>query len=75
MSFPFATESEASHDWIMLAVEVQSDITPTHVAQYWICFHVKELLICRHPVGVCVSHGPRNKQRLFPQTALTGWAL
>jgi hypothetical protein len=26
-------------------------------------------------VYVCVPYGSHNKQRLFPQTALTGWAL
>jgi hypothetical protein len=28
-----------------------------------------------HTVYLCVPYGSHNKQRLFPQTALTGWAL
>jgi hypothetical protein len=26
-------------------------------------------------VYLCVPYGSHNKQRLFPQTVLTGWAL
>jgi hypothetical protein len=28
-----------------------------------------------HTMHLCVPYGSHNKQRLFPQTALTGWAL
>jgi hypothetical protein len=28
-----------------------------------------------HRVYLCVPYGSHNKQRLFPKTALTGWAL
>jgi hypothetical protein len=28
-----------------------------------------------HTMYLCVPYGSHNKQRLFPQTALTGWAL
>jgi hypothetical protein len=28
-----------------------------------------------HTVYLCVPYGSHNKQRLFPQSALTGWAL
>jgi hypothetical protein len=28
-----------------------------------------------HTVYLCVPYGSHDKQRLFPQTALTGWAL
>jgi hypothetical protein len=28
-----------------------------------------------HRVYLCVSYGSHSKQRLFPQTPLTGWAL
>jgi hypothetical protein len=31
---------------------------------------------CVNPLSfVCVAYGSHKKQRLFPQTALTGWAL
>jgi hypothetical protein len=36
-------------------------------------FPVRYELECPH--SVCVPYGSHNKQRLFPQTALTGWAL
>jgi hypothetical protein len=29
----------------------------------------------RYEQYLCVPYGSHNKQRLFPQTALTGWAL
>jgi hypothetical protein len=29
----------------------------------------------RYGLYLCVPYGSPNKQRLFPQTALTGWAL
>jgi hypothetical protein len=32
-------------------------------------------LYSAHTVNLCVPDGSHNKQRLFPQTALTGWAL
>jgi hypothetical protein len=28
-----------------------------------------------HTVYLCVPYGSHKKQRLFPQTALTGWAI
>jgi hypothetical protein len=28
-----------------------------------------------HTVYLCVPYGSHSKQRLFPHTALTGWAL
>jgi hypothetical protein len=34
-----------------------------------------KILIYYLEVYMCVPHGSHNKQRLFPQTALTGWAL
>jgi hypothetical protein len=34
-----------------------------------------ETLHSAHTVYLCVPYGSHNKQRLFPQTALTGWAL
>jgi hypothetical protein len=38
------------------------------------CFNT--LKLCILPTQcICVPHGSHNKQRLFPQTALTGWAL
>jgi hypothetical protein len=39
-----------------------------------ICFKMKSLRFA-HTVYLCVPYGSHNKQRLFPQTALTGWAL
>jgi hypothetical protein len=33
------------------------------------------ILHSAHRVYLCVPYGYHNKQRLFPQTALTGWAL
>jgi hypothetical protein len=38
------------------------------------CFKTKTLHYA-HKVYLCVPYGSHNKQRLFPQTALTGWAL
>jgi hypothetical protein len=37
------------------------------------CFNTAKHSI--HRVYLCVPYGSHNKQRLFPQTALTGWAL
>jgi hypothetical protein len=34
-----------------------------------------KLYILSTEVYLCVWYGSHNKQRLFPQTALTGWAL
>jgi hypothetical protein len=39
------------------------------------CFNIPKLYILPHTVYLCVSYGSHNKQRLFPQQALTGWAL
>jgi hypothetical protein len=41
----------------------------THVLQHIETFN------SAHTVYLCVPYGSHNKQRLFPQTALTGWAL
>jgi hypothetical protein len=38
------------------------------------CFNTLKLHSA-HTVYLCVPYGSHNKQRLFPQTALTGWAL
>jgi hypothetical protein len=34
-----------------------------------------EILHSAHSVYLCGPYGSHNKKRLFPQTALTGWAL
>jgi hypothetical protein len=33
------------------------------------------ILHSAHTVYLCVPYDSHNKQRLFPETALTGWAL
>jgi hypothetical protein len=38
-------------------------------------FSIKTTLHFAHTVYLCVPYGSHNKQRLFPQTPLTGWAL
>jgi hypothetical protein len=39
------------------------------------CALTLKTLHSAHTVYLCVPYGSHNKQRLFPQTALTGWAL
>jgi hypothetical protein len=37
--------------------------------------NIKTTLHVAHTVYLCFPYGSHNKQRLFPQTALTGWSL
>jgi hypothetical protein len=41
---------------------------------YHLLYHTKTLHSAQ-TVYLCVPYGSHSKQRLFPQTALTGWAL
>jgi hypothetical protein len=41
---------------------------------YHLLYHAKTLHSA-HTVYLCAPYGSHNKQRLVPQTALTGWAL
>jgi hypothetical protein len=38
------------------------------------CFNIKSLHSA-HTMYLCVPYGSHNKQQLFPQTVLTGWAM
>jgi hypothetical protein len=52
-------------------------ISPLKRSGYYM-YHPREhskTLHSAHTVYLCVPYGSHNKQRLFPQTALTGWAL
>jgi hypothetical protein len=40
-----------------------------------VCFDITKTLYSAYTVYLYVSYGSHNKQRLFPQTALTGWSL
>jgi hypothetical protein len=42
---------------------------------YWTINDTMDNPHCAHRVYLCVPYGSHNKQRLFPQIALTGWAL
>jgi len=35
----------------------------------------KKILRSAHRLYICVLYGSKNKQRLFPHTALTNWFL
>jgi hypothetical protein len=60
-----------------LTVTCISKINPLKPSGYYIyhpLYHTKTLHSA-DSVYLCVPYGSHNKQRLFPQTALTGWAL
>jgi hypothetical protein len=49
-------------------------LKPSGYHTYHLLQHTKTLHSA-HTVYLCVPYGSHNKQRLFPQTTLTGWAL
>jgi hypothetical protein len=49
-------------------------LEPSGYYTYHLLQHTKTLHSA-HTVYLCVPYNSHNKQRLFPQTALTGWAL
>jgi hypothetical protein len=51
-----------------LALVVKQEAVSLAVGFHWSFYSV-------HRVYLCVPYGSHNKQRLFPPTALTGWAL
>jgi hypothetical protein len=55
------------HNWVLT-------LNPSGYYMYHPLEHTK-ILHSAHTVYLCVPYGSHNKQRLFPQTALTGWAL
>jgi hypothetical protein len=62
--------------WISLCIwhNITNPLKPSGHYMYHLLWHTK-ILHSAHRVYLCVSYGSHNKQRLFPQTALTGWAL
>jgi hypothetical protein len=53
---------------------IPHSLKPSGYYMYNLLYHTKTLHSA-HTVYLCVPYGSHNKQRLFPQTALTGWAL
>jgi hypothetical protein len=54
-----------------------SDIRPSESSGYctYHLFQHTKTLHSAYRVYLCALYGSHDKQRLFPQTALTGWAL
>jgi endoribonuclease Dicer len=59
---------------VRFAHEHVNPLKPSGYYMYHLLYHTKTLH-STHTVYLCVLYGSHNKQRLFPQTALTGWAL
>jgi hypothetical protein len=55
-------------------VHLINPVRPSDNYMYHLLKHTKTLRPA-HTVYLCVPYGSHNKQPLFPQTALTGWAL
>jgi hypothetical protein len=69
------SESRGTHGVVYCLTTL--DINPVNPSGYYM-YHLLEhtqTLHSAHTVYLCVPYGSHNKQRLFPQTALTGWAL
>jgi hypothetical protein len=49
-------------------------LKPSGYSMYRMLHH-PQTLRSAHRAYLCVPYGSHNKQRLVPQTALTGWAL
>jgi hypothetical protein len=79
--------SWANWGTLLSVVGVPAEIRTKHLSNMNLeCYHYIILFDCStskhtktlhsaHTVYLCVAYGSHNKQRLFPQTALTGWAL